>query len=104
MALKIHDDVLRLIEELRPTLRLLSQRDVDLYRQLRRALASVSLNIGEGEWLRNGNARARFQTAMGSANESRNALRTAAAVGYVEVDAAHLDTLDRIARTLHRLA
>src|SRR5437868_4701032 len=103
MSLKIHDDVFQLIRELCSTLCKIAQHDPDLFRQLRRALSSVSLNIGEGEWLRDGNARARFKTAMGSANESKRALQTADAFGYVEVEPRFIDTLDRIARSLNKL-
>jgi hypothetical protein len=39
----------------------------------------------------------------GSANEVHTCLRTADALGYIEVDGKHLDTLNRIARTLHKL-
>jgi len=104
MSLKIGDDVLQLIRELRPTLVKLAHHDADLHRQTKRALSSISLNIAEGEWRRNGNARVRFETAMGSANEVHRCLRTADAFGYIEVEAKHLDTLDRVARTLNKLA
>ena len=103
MTLKIGDDSIQLIRELRPTLAKILKRDRNLEDQLRRALTSVALNIAEGEWRRNGNARARFDTAMGSANEAARCLRTADALGYIELDAKQLDTLDRIARTLNKL-
>jgi hypothetical protein len=79
MGLKIQDDILQLIRDLRPTLRTLAQRDPDPHRQLRKSLSS------------------------GSANESKRTLQTADAFGYVEADPKHLDTLDRIARCLHKL-
>ena len=100
---EIGDDVLQLIRDLRPTLESIRMQDRDLHNQLRRALSSVSLNIAEGEWRRNGNARIRFETAMGSANESARCLRTADALGYVGVSTQHVDTLDRVARSLHKL-
>ena len=81
----------------------IAQSDADLGKQLRRALTSIPLNIAEGEWRRNGNARARFETAMGSANEVRACIETADALGYIAADAQMIDTLDRIARTLNRL-
>ncbi len=104
MALKIGDEIIQLIRELRPTLAKIAQHDRNLHDQIRRALSSVSLNIAEGEWRRNGNARLRFETAMGSTNEAARGLRTADAFGYVTVSPKHLDTLDRIARSLHKLA
>ena len=103
MALRIYRDALQLVREMRETVTKIAQQDADLGKQLRRALTSVPLNIAEGEWQRNGNARARFGTAMGSANEVRAILETADAMGYVAADAKHVDALDRIARTLHKL-
>ena len=103
MSLKIQDDILQLIKELRPTLDEIARHDCDMHRQIKRSLTIVALNTAEARWRNNGNGRQRFETAMGSANESHTCLRTADAFGYVEVSAKHLDTLDRIARTLHRL-
>ena len=103
MALRIYTDALQLTREMRDVVAKIAQQDADLGRQLRRALTSVPLNIAEGEWQRNGNARARFGTAMGSANEVRAILETADAMGYVVSDAQQMDALDRSARTLHKL-
>jgi len=104
MTLKIYQDAIELVRELRPTLERIQQHDSDLHKQMRRALTSIPLNIAEGEWKHGGNARLRFETAMGSANEVRACLETADAAGYVVADPNHVDTLDRIARTLHRVA
>jgi len=103
MALRIYVDSVQLIRQLRPTLIKIDQHDRDLARQMRRALASIPLNIAEGEGRKNGHARVRFQTAMGSANEVRACIEVAEALGYVDADAALIDVLDRIARTLNRL-
>ena len=103
MSLEIYTDALQLTREMRDVVTKIAQSDADLGKQLRRALTSVPLNIAEGEWRRNGNARARFETAMGSANEVRAILETADAMGYVAADARQVDVLDRIARTLHKL-
>ena len=103
MTLRIYTDALQLTREMRDVVTKIAQHDADLGKQLRRALTSVPLNIAEGEWRRNGNARARFETAMGSANEVRAILETANAMGYVSADARQVDALDRIARTLHKL-
>jgi four helix bundle protein len=103
MALKIKDDAIQLIRELRPMLEAIRMKDSALHDQMRRALSSIPLNIAEGEYKRGGNARLRFESAMGSANEVRACLETAAAFGYVQLDAAHVDALDRIARTLNRV-
>ena len=103
MTLRIYTDALQLTREMRDVVTKIAPHDADLGKQLRRALTSVPLNIAEGEWRRNGNARARFETAMGSANEVRAILETANAMGYVSADARQVDALDRIARTLHKL-
>ena len=103
VALKIYTDSLQMIREMRTTLDAIAKQDADLARQTRRALTSITLNIAEGEGRRNGNARVRFQTAMGSANEVRACIETADALGYIAADAQMIDTLDRIARTLNRL-
>ncbi len=103
MTLRIYTDSLQMIRDMRGTLNAIQQHDADLARQMRRALTSIPLNIAEGEGQKNGNARARFRTAMGSANEVRACLETADALGYVDADAKLIDTLDRIARTLNRL-
>jgi len=103
MALRIYVDSIQLIRQLRPTLIKIDQHDRDLARQMRRALASIPLNIAEGEGRKNGHARVRFQTAMGSANEVRACIEVAEALGYVDADAVLIDLLDRIARTLNRL-
>ncbi len=104
MALKIYGDSITLIRALRDTLERIQRHDADLARQMRRALTSIPLNISEGEWKRGGNARLRFETAMGSANEVKACLETADAHGYADADPKHIDALDRIARTLHRVA
>jgi len=102
-TLRIYTDTLTTIRALRPVIAKISQSDSDLARQMRRALTSIPLNIAEGEGRKNGLARVRFQTAMGSANEVRACLEVADALGYVELDAGLVDALDRIARTLNRL-
>ena len=103
MALKVYTDSLQMIRDMRTTLNDIAKQDADLARQTRRALTSITLDIAEGEGRRNGNARIRFQTAMGSANEVRACIETADALGYITADARIVDTLDRIARTLNRL-
>ena len=103
MALRIYTDSLHIIREMREVVANIARRDPDLARQMRRALASIPLNIAEGEGQKNGNATLRFRTAMGSANEVRACLEVADAMGYVSASAAMIDWLDRIARTLRKL-
>ena len=77
----------------------------DLGEQIRRALSSVALNIGEGSGNEGGTRIARYSTAAGSNAEVRAALRVAVAWGYVsgtQVEAGE-QLLDRIAALLYRL-
>ena len=104
MSLRIYTDALQVVRDMREVVVEVARHDADLARQMRRAMTSVPLNIAEGEHRRNGNARARFDTAMGSANEVRACLETAEAWGYVTDRAALRDELDRIARTLCNLS
>jgi four helix bundle protein len=63
--------------------------DRHLADQLRRAITSTALNLAEADGNRDGNRRVRLETAHGSANEAKVALRIAVAWGYVtqhEVD------------------
>jgi four helix bundle protein len=93
------------IETLKPTVQRIRERDRDLGEQLRRALSSVALNLGEGASSDGGTRLARFATAAGSNNEARVALRVAQAWGYAEEDtvAAGDALLDRVAAMLYRL-
>ena len=77
--------------------------DGDLARQMRRSSSSVALNLSEGQYSRKGSRAARFNDAMGSANETRGALQVAQAVELASVDAALLDQLDKIVATLWTL-
>jgi four helix bundle protein len=104
MALRILNTAIEVVRSMKDTVNLVAQHGADLARQMRRALTSIPLNIAEGERRWNGNGRQRFETAMGSANEVVACLRVADAMGYVVVDAKLLDALDKIARTLRRLA
>jgi four helix bundle protein len=93
------------IETLRPVVARVRQQDRDLGEQIRTALSSVALNIGEGNRSQGGNRIARFSTAAGSNGEVRIALRVAVAWGYIPAAdiAAGEALLDRIAGMLHRL-
>jgi four helix bundle protein len=98
------DDALAAIELLRPLTQRVRAHDRSLAEQIRRAASSVVLNLGEAAYSDPGNRRARLFTACGSANETRVALRTAAAWGYIdEVDADRADRkLDLVVAKTHR--
>jgi len=76
----------------------IEKRDRDLARQIRRAMSSVALNLGEAEGNDAGNRRARLHTALGSARETRVGLQLASAWGYIEHE-----ELEPIERTLDRI-
>ncbi len=80
-ALELAIDAIR---HLRAPLALIAQRDPPLADQLRRAAASVALNLSEGAQ-RSGRDRLHlWRVAAGSAAEVATALRVAEAWGHVE--------------------
>ena len=81
--LRIYDSILVLCSDLRPLLDDIQRRDVDLARQLRRALASVPLNVAEGSMVSGGNRVLRYRTALGSLRESLSCLELSACWGYI---------------------
>lgn len=72
--------------------------DRHLADQLRRAVTSIALNLAEADGTRDGNRRVRLETAHGSANEAKVALRVAVAWGYLtEAEVSEvLGTIDRV--------
>ena len=105
MQLKVYGVALDAVRRVGPLAQRIGRVDRDLARQLRRASASVALNLAEGETADGGNRRARFDSAMGSARESIACLEVAEALGYVgrpDIGAA-TDRLDQVIATLHRL-
>jgi four helix bundle protein len=77
------DGVLQIVEQARPFVDAIGRRDRDLGTQIRRALSSVALNLAEGAGSAGGNARLRFQSALGSLYEARAGLRLGIAWGYI---------------------
>ena len=102
--LRIYPIVLEVLRQLQPALRRIEVRDRDLGRQLRRASASIALNLGEGMYSRGRNRQARYHSALGSARETLSCLEVAALSSYVEEDKQLWDQLDRIVGTLVVLA
>ncbi len=106
MQLEVHGKALRVIEALRPLIAQIRRHDRSLADQLRRAASSVVLNIAEGTYSDAGTSRARFHSAAGSANETRSALKIAAAWGYIDRDRADAidDRIDEVLKMLWSLA
>ncbi len=100
-----YEVALELAAALAPVIAAIARHDPDLARQLRRALASVPLNLAEGA-CRAGKDRAHaHRIAQGSAAEVRSAVRLAHVWQYVDDDlvAAAEPSLDRLAALLWRL-
>jgi len=94
MGFELLDVAYEAIARLRVVVRTVERSDRDLARQIRRAAASVALNLAEGR-ARSGADRAHaFRIARGSAGEVRVALRVARAWGYTEARA--VDPIDAI--------
>jgi len=79
---------LAVVELSGPLVEAVQRRDRELASQLRRSISSISLNLAEAFGTTAGNARLRFQTALGSLNEAETAIRVAIAWGYFKQEAA----------------
>jgi four helix bundle protein len=101
--LRIYPVILEALEMLRPALDRIERRDSDLGRQLRRAAASVALNVAEGMYSRGRNRAVRYHSALGSARETLACLEVAAALHAMPLDHALRAKLDAIIGTLVRL-
>ena len=102
--MRIYAAMIEVLGMLRGELPRIERFDNDLARQLRRAAASVALNIGEASGSSGGVRTQRFRTALGSARETGACLDVAVALGYLEdVDAALRAKLDLVIGGLVRL-
>ena len=93
------------LRSLRPVLEHVQKHDRDLCRQMRRAGASVLLNIAEGARRMGRDCRQHFLIAAGSNAELRAALDVCDAFGYMRPESyQELDKqLDEVAAMLYRL-
>ena len=98
MTLIVREVAVELVRDLRPLMPAIARRDRSLAQQIRRSASSIALNIAEGECSDEGTARARYNSAAGSANETRTALQVASAWGYIEEERSRacLERIDRV--------
>jgi len=98
--LKAYDSYLETLRTMRGYVARIENRDADLARQLRRAAASVALNMAEGSGSHGGTRRQRYLSALGSTKEVTACLDVAAALGYCEPSPGIREALHRTAATL----
>ena len=103
MPFHAFDVSLELIRCLRDPVRQLRAADPKLADQLRRAAASVALNLAEGRRRFGHDRRYLFSVAAGSAAEVRAALQVAAAWGDVDANEQALQLVDRVVAMTWRL-
>ena len=84
--LRIYSEYLVWLRGLRVVIAAIENRDIDLARQLRRAAASVALNMAEASGNHGGTRRQRHLSALGSAREVGACLDVADALGYAKID------------------
>jgi four helix bundle protein len=102
--LKVYTVMIDVLRQLRPVLVQIERHDRDLGNQLRRASASVALNIAEAVASGRGTQTARFRTALGSARETGACLEVAMAFGYIDqVEGKLLSRLDEVRAMLATL-
>ena len=102
--LDIYRSYLTALTLMRTPIARIEARDTDLSRQLRRAAASVALNIAEATGSHGGTRRQRFLSALGSANEVLACLDVAAALGYCDPPPEVTSTVKRTISTLITLS
>jgi four helix bundle protein len=106
MGFEALEVAVEMVSVIRPVVeKIQSRKATDLADQLRRAVESVVLNLGESRWRRGRDRTNRFGYAGGSAEEAKAAVRTAIGWGYITADDARcsLAYLDRILAMTFRL-
>jgi hypothetical protein len=103
--LRIYDDVLSIIRQVRPLLEKLKSRCPSLADQGERALGQVPLRIAEGSYSRGKNRAVHYHGGAGSMHEVIAVFDTAAAFGHVhELDPALRDHMKRCVAVLFKNA
>jgi len=103
--LKILNTMLELIVMVKPVLEAVERKDRDQAVQIRKALNSAVLNVGEGAAQRGARAGNHFCIALGSSREALWGLRACVAWGHVGPLSGQLeDRFDHVNATLHKLA
>ena len=103
--LRIYEDMLGAVRAMRGAIASIERHDADLARQLRRAAASVVLNLAEGSGSFGRVRTVRYRTALGSARETVACLSVAAAFGYFDSTPAPVDAqMRRVIGTLVRVS
>ncbi len=102
--LRIYQVALDVARDAAAAARVIGLQDADLARQLRRAAASVPLNLAEGAGVCGGHRRQRYMTALGSAREVLACLETGCVMGYCDgVESDTRSRLDQVIGTLVRI-
>ena len=103
--LRIYSVALEVARDAAVAAKLIALQDIDLAKQLRRAAASVPLNLAEGSGVQGGNRRLRYATALGSARETRACFDVAVALDYIApLGFEVLDRLDKVIATLVKVS
>jgi len=105
MSFDAFEVALQLVRALRGPIEVVARRDPALADQLRRAGASVPLNVAEGRRRAGKDRLHHYRVAAGSADEVAGALRIADAWGYLDAEAVAgtLRLCDRLLAMLWRL-
>ena len=96
--LRIYSVALELARDSANVARVIALQDLDLAKQLRRAAASVPLNVAEASGVQGGNRRLRYATALGSARETMACFDVATAMDYIKP--LDFEKADRIAKVI----